>query len=120
MVSGVREALQTLWAGLCTVIVRESHRNPDNKQTEYTEVVLHEDVPCHLSLTRVTEAGEQDNAATIQQAAKLFLGPEIEIPTGSKIEVAQHGVATAYARSGKPAVYPSHQEIALVPFERWA
>ena len=42
------------------------------------------------------------------------------MPAGSKIVVTQEGRTAAYARSGEPAVYSSHQEIVLVPFEEYA
>lgn len=109
-----------MWRGLCTVIVRRMETNPVNKLSDYVESVLLADVPCHLSFERVTETGEASPAATVHQAAKLFLSSEHDVPVGSKIIVAQDGRTTAYQRSGLPAMYPSHQEIALVPFERWA
>ena len=55
-----------------------------------------------------------------QQSLKLFLDKSVVIPPGSKIVVTQEGQTNAYAQSGPPAVYSVHQEIMLVPFERYA
>ena len=50
----------------------------------------------------------------------LFIAPEVEIPSGSKITVTQNGKTTDYCRSGESAVYTSHKEIALELFEDYA
>ena len=45
---------------------------------------------------------------------------ELDIPAGSKIVVTQEGRTNEYQKSGEPAVYSFHQEVMLVPFERYA
>lgn len=113
------KALASLWAGRCTVLVRQEVQNPVTKRIEQTEAVLAEDVPCRLSYTTIP-ATDGGTVARVQQATKLFLAPELEVPPGSKIVVMQHGRTETYQRSGMAAVHTNHQEIPLEPFVRWA
>lgn len=114
------QAARFFWDGLCDVVVSVKEKNPNNGQMEFVETILHAAVPCHLSYKSVESAGTDEDVATVQQAAKLFLAPEVSVPEGSKIVVTHRGVTSTYKQSGKPAVYPSRQEIGLVPFKRWA
>ena len=49
----------------------------------------------------------------VTQVIKLFMAPEINVKPGSKILVKGVGGVVAYKSSGRPAVYPTHQEILL-------
>ena len=51
---------------------------------------------------------------------KLFIAPEVEIKSGSKIIVAHCGKTTEYTRSGVPGMHATHQEIMLDLFKEWA
>ena len=68
----------------------------------------------------ITATVQTDTAAALSQGVKVFLSPNVSIKAGSKLTVTQNGVTTAYKSSGVPAVYPTHQEIILTLFERWA
>lgn len=114
------QAARFFWDGLCDITVYIKGRNPQNGQTEFVEMMLHAAIPCHLSYKSVDSTGKDEDVATVQQVVKLFLAPEVSVPEGSKIVVTHRGVTSIYKQSGKPAVYPSRQEIGLVPFERWA
>lgn len=120
MVSVYEKALKRMWTGSCSVYVRELHINPDNGRDEAAEILLHENIPCRLSFSSISSAGQNESAATVQQVVKLFLAKDIEIPPGSKLVVTQEGKTTAYAKSGSPAVYPYHQEIMLERFKEYA
>lgn len=120
MVKSYRNALRRLWDGLCDVYILETAVNKANGRDEPTEVQKLHGEPCRLSFSSVSSTTEKDSAPLIQQAVKLFVSKEVEIPAGSKIVVTQEGRTTAYARSGEPAVYSCHQEIPLVPFEEYA
>lgn len=77
--------------------------------------------PCRLSYkTKAENTAESTDASSMRQIITLILDPEAIIKPGSKIEVTQYGVTTAYKASGKPAVYASHQEIILDLFEGWS
>ena len=76
-------------------------------------VVVLENQPCHLSFESITAAIQTETAATISQAVKVFVSPDVTIKAGSKLKITQNGVTTEYTSSGVPAVYPTHQEIML-------
>ena len=120
MVKNYRNALQKLWKGLCDVYTVKTIRNPANGRDEPTEVQVLQKQPGRLSFSSISSTTEQDSAPLTQQSLKLFLDKSVAIPPGSKIVVTQEGQTNAYAQSGPPAVYSVHQEIMLVPFERYA
>lgn len=76
--------------------------------------------PCRLSFETLKTAQQTESAAAVTQVIKLFLSPEIRVKPGSKVTVTQDGVTVDYKCSGVPAVYPTHQEIILELFDRWA
>ena len=61
-----------------------------------------------------------DTGAAVTQGVKLFIAPEAEVKSGSKITVTQNGVTTEYSASGEAAVYESHKEIMLELWKGWA
>lgn len=115
-----RKALELLWKGKCTVIIRRGVQNPVNKRTEFIEETVYEDKPCKLSIETITSTNEKNNAASIKQSSKLFIAPEVDIPAGSKIIVTQNGKTTEYEKSGEPGGFTNHQEIQLELFKGWA
>ena len=96
----VREAIERLYKGLCSVKVKVSSVNEETGET--------------------VSAAKDDGYSTVSQSVVLFIAPEVEIPSGSKITVTQNGKTTDYCRSGESAVYTSHKEIALELFEDYA
>lgn len=120
MVKHYRNALQRLWDGLCDIYSVEPVRNKANGRDEPTEVQKLHGEPCRLSFSSISSTSEVESAPQIGQVLKLFVSKEVAIPAGSKIVVTQEGRTNAYAQSGEPAVYSTHQEIMLVPFEEYA
>ena len=115
-----REAIESLYEGLCTVQEYMEVTGPQSKLTRHEEATVLEDQPCRLSFEGSPEAAQTETTTNISQSIKLFIAPEVRIKSGSKIVVTQHGVTTAYAASGAPAVYVTHQEIMLELFRGWA
>jgi len=115
-----RAAIERLYDGRCTAIVRKGSVNPVTKRTEFGESELYIDQPCRLSFGRSKNITGDGAVASVSQAVSLFIAPELSIPEGTKIIVTQSGVTTAYSNSGTPSIYPTHQEIQLSLFERWA
>ena len=111
-----QKAIQSLWDGSCTIIVRDMALDPTTGRTEPQEHVAAENIPCRVSYTTVKSAETTEEAATVAQSVTLYLDPAVDIPVGSKITVTQNGVTRDYTRSGKPAGYTYHQE---VPLELW-
>lgn len=110
----------TYYEGLCTITEYQPVTDETTKITGQSEKIVVENQPCKLSFEKITAAQQTETAAAVSQSVKLFIAPEIEIKPGSKITVIQHGATFEYAVSGKPAVYPTHQEIMLEIFRGWA
>lgn len=115
-----RRAIESLYTGICNVIVYDDVTDPETHLTEKDEVVVFENIPCKLSFERVNSNVSSETYSEKGQGVKLFVNPELVVPPGSKIVVEQNNVVNAYKLSGEPAVYASHQEIPLELFERWA
>lgn len=115
-----RKAIESTYTGVMTVSERQSVKDPNTHITSTKEVVVLENQPCKLSFETIAATAQTETAASLTQGTKLFLPPNVEIKAGSKIIVEQDGVKNAYSASGVPAVYPTHQEIILTLFERWA
>ncbi len=115
-----RKAIESLYAGVCTVIERRQVRDEQSKISRQVEQAVLEKQPCRLSFERAAAAEPTDTAAAVGQSVKLFLAPEVELKPGSKIIVEQNGRRFEYAASGEAAVYPSHQEIYLSLWMGWA
>lgn len=116
----VRKAIESQYAGVCTVIEYGKIRDEVTKITRQGEMTALEKQPCKLSFEKTLAAVQTETAAAVGQGVKLFIAPEVEVKPGSKIIVEQNGRRGEYLASGQPAVYPSHQEIMLELFRGWA
>lgn len=114
-------AIKSLWRGKCTVTVRNNDTTDENTgRVVVGEVDTYTDEPCRISFDTVNATQPENNAANIVQSITLFIDRAIAIPEGSKITVTQNGATAVYEKSGKPAVYSTHQEIPLEIFKGWA
>jgi hypothetical protein len=120
MVTGARNAIESLYNGRCTVYEYQSVTDSVTKITGDQEVPVLTDEPCRLSYKTVTGTSQDDGAAAVTQTVKLFITPEVVIKPGSKITVTQNGATADYQSSGQPAIYTNHQEIILELFKGWA
>lgn len=111
-----RKALEGLYIGKATVVVKEEYERPNGSMGFHDKTIL-ENEPCRVSYKDISQANSDSTVATTQQVIKLFLAPEHDIPRGSNIVVEQNGRTNEYVRSGKPAIYETHQEIILEEFE---
>lgn len=115
-----KKAVQSMWTGRATVTVLVGKLNPANGRTEPTESVTVSDAPCRISHSTVKSTQPSEEAAAVVQSVTLYIDPSVDIPEGSKVTITQNGVTRDFARSGKPAVYTTHQEISLELFKGWA
>lgn len=114
-------AIKSLWRGKCTVTVRNNDTTDENTgRVVVGEVDTYTDEPCRISFDTVNATQPENNAANIVQIITLFIDRAVVIPEGSKITVTQNGATAVYEKSGKPAVYSTHQEIPLEIFKGWA
>lgn len=114
-------AIKSLWRGKCTVTVRNNDTTDENTgRVVVGGVDTYTNEPCRISFDTVNATQPENNAANIVQSITLYIDREVVIPEGSKITVTQNGVTAVYEKSGKPAVYSTHQEIPLEIFKGWA
>lgn len=122
-----RRAVESLYDGVCDVIEYRKVTKA-NKSTGFEEVTVISNQPCRLSYKASTSMSlsikstrEEDNlSSSMEQMIKLFISPDVEIKSGSKIVITQNGKTVVYKGSGQPAIYKTHQEITLDLFEGWA
>ena len=114
-------AIKSLWRGKCTVTVRNNDTTDENTgRVVEGEVDTYTNEPCRISFDTVSATQTENNAANIVQSITLFIDRAVTVPEGSKITVTQNGVTGVYEKSGKPAIYSTHQEIPLELFKGWA
>lgn len=113
----VKNPLSSLWIGRCTIYEYQNVTHPNTYQTTQIQVPVLTDEPCRLSYNHEQSTNIQSGAAVVSQSITLFIRPDLIIPPGSVIEITQHNRTEKYKRSGKPAVYTSHQEIVLQLYE---
>lgn len=118
--SAARKAIESTYEGVCDIIEYGSVKDKKSKITRHEEITVLQNQPCKLSFEKIAAAAGSDTAAAVTQGAKLFIAPETEVKSGSKIVVTQNGVNNVYSASGQPAVYSSHQEIMLELWKGWA
>ena len=111
----IREALESLYVGECTVYGFEDIVE-DGITRQETRVIY--EGKCRLSYNiKYGSSREGIQTSTFdkaEQRIRLFLTNDCEIPAGSRITVRQNGVETEYRTSGQPAVYTFHQEVTLL------
>jgi len=120
--TAAQKATRRLWTDRCNITVYENVVNAATGVTEQTEITAGKDIPCRLSFDSSPPTGDMRGAPVPIQSVTLFIGIEVEIPPGSKLEVTRKGITTAYAQSGKATVYEilANKEIKLKLWEQTA
>ena len=111
----VRKAFEKMYDSKCTVIVHEEYEK-DNGSSGFHDVTVLEDEPCKVQYSSVKAATQDTAVATVSQEIRLFISPDVEIPTGSKI-IAN---SVNYTHSGVVAKYQTHQEIVMTLWDGWS
>jgi len=114
-----REAIESLYEDTCTVITHDPVK-VNGVTASYQDVTVYSIQPCRLSFGSSPATSQTDGADEQTQTIELFIAPELTIPAGSRIDVTRQGKTVSYKSSGVPSVYPTHQEIELELFDRWA
>lgn len=114
-----RKAIEELYDHTCNVVVKQEYTKP-NHSTGFNEVDIISDQPCRISFSSVSDTEESTGAAKVVQTVKLFIAPEVKIPPGSKLIITHDGIESLFSKSGEPAIYPTHQEIMLEVWTKWA
>lgn len=113
-----RKAIEGTYNGLCAISNYENIKNPKTFETELKEVEYYTDVKCKLSQVNLTTIKQTESIGNIVYDAKLFLAPEINIKSGSKIQIKQNGMGYVFEYAGEPFKYMTHQEIMLKRVDR--
>lgn len=106
-----REAIENTYTDSCSIYNFEDAT--EGSLTRQQEVAVYVGIPCRVSFSAISPAEQKEGTVTKQMTVKLFIAPEIEVKSGSKIVVERNGERISYSRSGQPAKYESHQEIML-------
>ena len=112
ILKSAREAVQSMWDGLCTVFGEQNSKDKYGI-VKPGKVEICKNAPCHLSFENISQAEQTELGANTSQVVTLFIAPEVYVPPGSVIEVTQNNVTRRYRHSGISAVYTNHQEIIL-------
>lgn len=115
-----RKAVESTYRGTLTMWEYRDVTDEVTRMTTQKECAVLTKVPCKLSFETITNAKQGEAAASVAQIVKLFVSPDVPVKPGCKIAVTQDNVTTDYTYSGVPAIYPTHKEIILELFERWA
>lgn len=116
-----KEAIEALYyEGTCSIVEYQDVTSETTKITRQEAVTVQENIPCKLSFEKLNAVVQTDTAAAMAQGVKLFVAPDVEIKSGSKIVVTWMGETLEYSCSGQPAIYPTHKEIMLELFKEWA
>lgn len=83
--------------------------------TRFEEVLLYENLPCRISYVSHIKAKAFGKVGTdlgyeATQKVKLFLDPDVVVPTGAIVVIS----GRRYMYSGASAVYSGHQEIVMM------
>lgn len=116
----VRAVIEKAYDGVCSIV---EYRDVEDRESGFTrkeEVEVVHGQPCKLSFELNYPSEQTDTVSEISQRAKLFIAPEIAVKNGSKIIVEQYGKKAEYCCCGETAVYPTHREIRVSPFVKWA
>ncbi|MET3616597.1 hypothetical protein ABID14_000217 [Peptoniphilus olsenii] len=118
VVGAYRKAIETLYIGICSVIVRKTIKNPVTKVSELKEKTVYENLPCRLSFSSAKN-NEEELVTSSENTFVLFVAPEIDIPINSKIIVTQNHFEYRLLNA-KVKSYATHNEYICSEFVRWA
>lgn len=115
----MRQAVESRYSGRCTVTEMQGVKEPGTNILKQTPVIVLTDQPCKMTHKSSDTTTVVNGVAVQSQSIKLLISPDLDINPGSKITITQDGRTADFKRSGIPAVYPSHQEISLVIFDKY-
>lgn len=113
-----RRIMEDTYTDTCDVV--EHQKTKVNGVAKFGDVTVLKNIPCRLSYSSAPTANQTESSADIVQTTKLFISPDVEIKSGSKILVTRDGHTMAFKNSGVPSLYPTHNEIMLETFKNWA
>ncbi len=111
--------INKMFDGVCSI--KELEQQADDRGImRQREIVVDEDVPCHLEIKSAGAARNRGEGSLVEANARLFLAAGVEVKPGSKITVRQQGREYDFVSSSLARVYCWHQEIEVCLPEMWA
>ena len=107
-----RKEIERTYNHICNIFIKKEVKNIETFETEFITDTYIKKQPCRVSFKNINNTSNGEVAGYTQQI-KLFIDEKIKILEGSSIEIIVNGEKTLYKQSGKPALYPCHQEILL-------
>ncbi|WHX37408.1 ABC transporter ATP-binding protein [Paenibacillus polymyxa] len=108
-----RRLLEMTYTGVCRVEGQITYKDPVTGTERPRKGVIFDNQPCALSQASLPSAAQTDTNNDVAYDGKLFIAPDIVIPSGSRIFVTQDGMSYEFQQSGEPFIYPTHQEIKM-------
>ena len=85
-----RKAMERFYDGTCTITERQPYKR-QNGSTGFRTVDVVTDQPCRLSYSSNFSADKGERASGKEQVIRVFMAPEVEVSTGSRITIIQNG-----------------------------
>ncbi|WP_023987539.1 hypothetical protein [Paenibacillus polymyxa] len=108
-----RMLLEMTYTGVCRVEGQTTYKDPVTGVERPRKGVIFDNQPCALSQASLPSAQQTDTNNDVAYDGKLFIAPDISIPSGSRIFVTQDGMNYEFQQSGEPFIYPTHQEVKM-------
>jgi hypothetical protein len=113
-----RMLLEMTYTGLCRVEGQTTYKDPITGVERPSRGVIFDNQPCALSQASLPSVLQTDTNNDIGYDGKLFIAPDVAVPSGSRIFVTQDGMSYEFEQSGEPFIYPAHQEIKMRRVDR--
>lgn len=108
-----RRLLEMTYTGVCRVEGQTTSKDPVTGVERPKDGVIFDNQPCALSQASLPSAAQTDTNNDVAYDGKLFIAPDIVIPSGSRVFVTQDGMSYEFQQSGEPFIYPTHQEVKM-------
>ncbi|MEK3851208.1 ABC transporter ATP-binding protein [Paenibacillus sp. FSL R7-0340] len=108
-----RAALESTYEGVCRVEGQTTSKDPVTGTERPRKGVILDNQPCALSQASLPSAAQTDTNNDVAYDGKLFIAPDVTIPSGSRIFVTQDGMNYEFQQSGEPFIYLTHQEVKM-------
>lgn len=118
-IASYRKSIEMAYSDFITVEIKQGEKvNPDTYETEPDIDIAYDLVPCRISFGS-SNVNEEGLISTAEQKVTVFVYPDMDIPTGSRVTVLREGVRLLFEASGPPNIYPTHREYPLSEWRRW-
>ena len=103
-----RKAIERTYIGRMIIDEEEDYIDEGETLSRWKSVY---EGTCFLDRSQVNAASNDGIRSNLKQQLRLLCAPEIEIKSGSRIKVEQNGMTIEFKYSGRPYIYPTHQEL---------